>query len=125
MRKMNRRMKGNDYILCKGNNNTKTPTPKRSKKHNMTQIPIAQLCNTTLTMTQTFQLAVHQTYRTLSWMKPLFIQKQKSHFHQMKMKLKHKYKPKKIQEDNTERDRQQSGEQNKCINTGQGNSHSK
>ena len=49
----------------------------------------------------------------------------KSHFHQMKMKLKHKYKPKKIQEDNTERDRQQSREQNKCINTGQGNSHSK
>ena len=95
MRKMNRRMKGNDYILYKGNNNTKTPTPKRSKKHNMAQIPIAQLCHTTLTMTQTFQLAVHQTYRTLSWMKPLFIQKQKSHFHQMKMKLKHKYKPKK------------------------------
>ena len=61
---MNRKMKGNDYILCKENNNTKTPTPKRSKKHNMTQIPIAQLCHTTLTMTQTFQLAVHQTYRT-------------------------------------------------------------
>ena len=31
----------------------------------------------------------------------------------------------KIQEDNTERDRQQSREQNKCIDTGQGNSHSK
>ena len=90
----------------------------------MMQIPIVQLCHSTLTMTQTFQPAVHQTYRTFSWMKPLFIQKQKSHFHQMKKLLKHKYKPKKLQE-NTERDRQQNGEQNKCVNTGKGNSHSK
>ena len=91
----------------------------------MMQIPIAQLCHTTLTMTQTYQPAVHQTNKTFSWMKPLLIQKQMTHFHQMKKNLKHKYKPKKIQEDNTERDRQQNEEQNKCINTGKGNSHSK
>ena len=104
---------------------TQNHLPQKEARNNMTQIPIAQLCHTTLIMTQTFQLAVHQTYRTLSWMKPLYIQKQESHIHQMKIKLKHKYKPKKIQEDNTEKDRQQSRGQNKCIDTGPGNSHSK
>ena len=88
----------------------------------MMQIPIAQLCHTTLTMTQTYQPAVHQTYRTFSWMKSLLIQKQKTYLHQIKKKLKHKYKPKQIQEDDTERGRQQNGEQNKYADTGKGNS---
>ena len=86
------------------------------------QIPIAQLCHTTLTMTQTYQPAVHQTF---SCLKPLLIQKQKTHFHQMKKKLKCKYKPKQIPEGDTERGRQQNREQNKCTNTGKGNSHRK
>ena len=89
------------------------------------QIPIAQLCHTTLTTTQTYQPAVHQIYRTFSCLKPLLIQKQKTHFHQIKKKLKHKYKPKQIPEDDTEKGRQQNGEQNKCTDTGKGNSHRK
>ena len=32
------------------------------------QIPIAQLCQATLTVTQTLHLLVHQTYKTFSWM---------------------------------------------------------
>ena len=118
MRRINNGMKDNNYILLKGNNNTKPPTPKRSKKQDMMQIPIAQLCHTTLTMTQTYQPAIHQTYRTFSCLKPLLIQKQNTHFHQMKKKVKHKYKPKQIPEDDTDRGRQQNGEQNKCTNTG-------
>ena len=60
------------------------------------QIPIAQLCHTTLTITQTLQPAVHQTYRTFSWIKGVLMQKEKTHCHQMTKTLKHKYKPNKI-----------------------------
>ena len=65
------------------------------------QIPIVQLSQATLTMTQTLHPAVHQTYTTFSWMKALLMQKQRTDCPQMKKKLKHKHKHNKIQENTT------------------------
>ena len=108
MRKMNRRMKGNDYILCKGNNNTKIPTPKRSKKHKMTQIPIAQLCHninhdTNIQNIKLDETPVHtETEESLS-----------SNEDEVEAQVQ---TPKNTRRQY--RDRQQSREQNKCVNTG-------
>ena len=87
----------------------------------MMQISIAQLCHTTLTITQTLQPAVHQTYRTFSWIKQVLMQKEKTHCHQMRKTLKHKCKPPPPPQNDTNTDRQQNRAQNKCINTAQGN----
>ena len=73
---------------------------------------------------KTLKPALHQTYKICNWLKHIYMRKQKTHFHPVKKTFKHKCKHQ-LKEENTNNDREYKREQNKCINTEQGNNQSK
>ena len=118
----NRKIQDENYILWNGHSYIKHPTRRKPKKVYTMEKPNAQLGHKTATEAQTFKPALHQTYRIGNWLKHIYMQKQKTHFHPVKKTLKDKCKHQ-LKEENTKTEHKR--EQNRCIDTEQGNNQSK